>query len=583
LLLDSKSHNGGDLLQPRDDFLMKQASEKREAIFDSLWLLLLIAASSFWCVHIAQSQSAIFDEPTYLQCGLDHWHTGSYKPLMRLGTMPLAVDVATLPLYLWERAHGTPVDLNRDIDWILAWARATTLIFWGLLLVYVFRIARSIGGSWAGRIASALVACEPSFLAHASLATTDIALTAMLMVFVYEFQAGRGKGWLRRLGIPSVLYGLAILAKASALVFAPVFMLVIEFHSLWRSEDFSKISGADWKARFKFFRDGLWEFRRDFLRIIGMGLLVTFLYCRSDWGTEPTFIKWAQGLAPGALHDAMLWISEHLRIFTNAGEGLAQQIKHNMRRNATYILGEAHPRAVWYYFPVALVIKCSIPFLVLPLVIALFRRRALLNWPLMAALVLLAYSLTCRVQIGIRFMFPLLALAAAGYGAAIVQAMREMGDRWKKVALGTFTAAGLLYTGASSVITRQDAICYTNEFWGGTREGYLYLNDSNYDWGQGLKELLQWRDSHGVDVVDVWYFGLDPRRDILPLRMFPLNDAAFVHGQSWEDVCRGKCVAVSATVLYGQYLNAQGLDAVAWLKQHKPADRTMTYFIYDFR
>ena len=348
---------------------MKQASEKRECVFNGLWLLILIAATSFWCVHTARSLSATFDEPTYLEDGLAHWRTGSYKPLMRLGTMPLAVDVQTLPLYLWERAHGTAIDTTRDIGWILAWARSATLLFWGLLLVYVFRIARSIGGSWAGRIASALVACEPNLLAHASLATTDIPLTAMLMVFAYEFHASRGvraKGvnckfwpifgrlwesrrvfyprninlrrlglclreiaamsygwWLLRLGIPSVLYGLAILAKASALVFAPLFMVVIEFHRLWRSEDFSKIAGAEWKVRFTFFRDGLWAFRHDFLRIIGLGLLVIFLYCRSDWTTEPTFVKWAQGLKPGALHDSMLWTSEHLRIFTNAGEGLS--------------------------------------------------------------------------------------------------------------------------------------------------------------------------------------------------------------------------------------------------------------------
>jgi hypothetical protein len=578
-----KATTAGICYEPRDDFLMKQASEKRNAIIDITWLVLLIAATSFWCVRIASFQSATFDEPTYLKDGLSCWHTGSYKSLLKLGTMPLPVDVETLPLYLWERAHGTAIDMNRDFDWALALARATALVFWALLLVYVFRIARSIGGSWAGRIASAMVGCEPSMLAHAALATTDIAITAMLMMFAYEFQAGRGKGWLRRIGMPSVLYGLAILAKVSGLVFAPLFMLVIECHRLWRSEEFRKIARADLKIRFRFFRDGLWAFRRDFLWIIGLGLLVTFLYCRSDWGTEPTFITWAQGLAPGALHNTMLWIAEHLRIFTNAGEGIAQQIKHNMRGHPSYILGETHRRAVWYYFPVTLSIKCSIPFLLTPVVIALFRRRALLNWPLLAALALLAYSVTCRVQIGIRFMLPLLALAAAGYGPAIVQAVREARQSWQRIALVVFIGAGVLYTAVASFIAGPDALCYTNEFWGGTENGYLYLSDSNYDWGQGLKDLLVWRQLHKVDVVDLCYFGADPRRWDAPFRILPFIDPAFVQGRPWEEVFRGKCVAVSTTLLYGPYLNAQGLDAVAYLKQHKPVDRTMTFFIYDFR
>jgi len=563
---------------------MKQASDKRAAIFDGLWLLALIAVTSFWCVHIAGSLSATFDEPGYLEWGVAHWNTGSYKPLMKNGTMPLPIDLETLPLHLWERAHGTHIDLARDIVWALAWARTGNLVFWALLLVYVFRVARAVAGPWAGHIASALIAFEPTLLAHAALATTDIAVAALLMVFVSEFHKGREKRWWRRLWLPGLICGLAMLAKASALVFGPVCMIVVEFWRLWKSDAYTGIAAADFKARAKFFAAGLWAFRSDFFKIIGIGLLTVFLYVRSDWGVEPTFVQWAQGLKPGAWHDTMLWMSEHLKIFTNAGEGLVQQIKHNLRADPTYILGTVHPRAVWYYFPVALSIKCTIPFLLMPLVIAIFSRRALLNWPLLVALAMLAYSLTCRVQIGVRFMFPLLALAAVGYGAAITQAMREMQPHWKRVALGVLVVCGIVYSGASSVIAGPDALCYTNEAWGGTSDGYLYLSDSNYDWGQGLKELLKWRDdAHGVDVVDVWYFGKDPRADVLPLRLLSPAYTPLLPGQTWEDYMRGKCVAVSATSLYGAYQSPSTLSAAAWLKQHKPSARTTTFFIYDFR
>ncbi|MGB8352763.1 MAG: hypothetical protein WCD79_02660, partial [Chthoniobacteraceae bacterium] len=500
----------------------------------------------------------------------------------RLGTMPLAIDLQTLPLYIWERCHGTQINIDRDIGWILPWARAGNLVFWAILVIYVFRTARSLAGSWAGRIAAAFVVCEPGLLGHAALATTDISVTAMLVVFAFEFHAGRGKGWLRRLAIPSVLYGIAILAKASALVFAPVCMIVIEFDRLWRSETLSATPVADWRARFIFLRNGLWEFRRDFFKVIGLGLLVTFIYCGSDWTTEPTFITWAQSLKPGALHDNMLWISEHLRIFTNAGEGLAQQIKHNMRGHYSYILGQEHKRAVWYYFPVAYTIKCSIVFLLLPLGIAMVRRRALWNWPVLIAFVLLVYSVTCRVQLGIRFMFPLIALAAAGYGAAIVIALRENNSAVKRAALTAFVVLGLLYNGIASARVWPEGICYTNELWGGTRNGYLYLSDSNYDWGQGLPELLQWRETHSIDVIDIWYFGLDPRAGVLPLRKMSTKKGEF---PSIEDQVRGKCVAVSTTLLYGAYASSPtvGEDTMAFFRAQKTMDRTTTYFIYDFR
>ena len=62
----------------------------------------------------------------------------------------------------------------------------------------------------------------------------------------------------------------------------------------------------------------------------------------------------------------MRWIAEHLRIFTNAGQGLVKQIQHNIRGHSVFLLGEARPRAFWYYFPVALSIKMTLTALLLP-------------------------------------------------------------------------------------------------------------------------------------------------------------------------------------------------------------------------
>jgi hypothetical protein len=281
---------------------------------------------------------------------------------------------------------------------------------------------------------------------------------------------------------------------------------------------------------------------------------VTFLYCGSDWTTERTFVEWAQTLKPGAPHDTMLWISQHLKIFTNAGEGLAQQIKHNMRGHDTFIFGEVHRRAVWYYFPVALTMKSSVPFLLLPLLVALVKPRALWNWACLAAFVLLAYSVTCRVQIGIRFMFPLMALASAGVGAALAVALRETGSRWKRAVTVVLLAAGIAGNGCAALAAWPDGIRYTNAFWGGTRDGYKLLSDSNYDWGQGLFELLDWRAKHGIEKIDIWYFQLDPRANVPPLHALPLHDPAFAQGGTLETALHGKIVAVGTTLLYGSYL-----------------------------
>ncbi len=542
---------------------------RRDLLADGIWLLLFGVVSTVWCVLAARELSATFDEPTYLRCGLEHWRTGSYKQLMRLGTMPLPVDVQTLPLYWWERWRGEPVEFAPA----LRVARAGNLIFWWALLIYALRAGRALSGHWGGRIAVALLACEPVLLGHAALATTDIAVAAFLLALAFEFRAGRGRRWPRRVALPAVLYGAAILAKASALVFGPLCLLVIEFERAWREGPFQ--GGANgWRERARLF----W---RDAWKIMAGGLALTFLYCGSDWTTERTFGEWAQTLPPGTFHDTMLWIAGHLRIFTNAGEGLAQQIKHNLRGHGAYLLGREYARAVWFYFPVALTIKTTLPLLALPLVIAATRPRALRNWACLAAAALLFYSVTCRVQIGVRFMFPLMAFACVGLGAAAATTLRELAG-WKRHGFAVWLALGISASALAAWRAWPNGICFTNAAWGGTGQGYLWLSDSNYDWGQGLNDLRAWPSRHGADVVDVWYFGTDPSVHVPPLRELPLHR---VEGAKVAESVEGKVVAVSTTLLYGAFGKSSGSlrEAVAFFRARQPTDRTMTFFIYDFR
>ena len=74
---------------------------------------------------------------------------------------------------------------------MLAITRAANLIFLWLLLFYAMRLGHTIGGPWTGRWSVMLLGFEPNFLAHASLATTDMSLAACLLIFVYYFREGR--------------------------------------------------------------------------------------------------------------------------------------------------------------------------------------------------------------------------------------------------------------------------------------------------------------------------------------------------------------------------------------------------------
>ena len=552
-----------------------RVTNRRETALDFLWLLIFGTASAWYCISAAHALSATFDEPTYLRLGLEHWRTGSCRALMKLGTMPLAVDLQALPLFLWEKWSGLTIDSVRDLPWALPWARATTLIFWWTLLIYAFRAGHALAGSWGGRLAVAIIAVEPVFLAHATLATSDLAVTACLLVFLFEFRAHRDQHWPRRVFLPAVLYGIAILAKASALVFGVIGMLAIELERLIAAGLL-----RDWRSQLVALR----PFFRDVVVIVAGGLGVTFLYCWSDWATEPTFIEWAQTLAPGVFRNCMIWTSEHLHIFSNAGEGLVQQIKHNLRGHNAYLFGTAYRRGVWYYFPVALAIKTTLPLLLLPVIVALVRSRALWNWASCAALALLIFSVRCRVQIGVRFMLPLLALLAIGMAIAVVQSCRQL-TLPRRNLLILLLVTGLFCNIAAAARVWPEALCYTNAAWGGTHKGYRWLSDSNYDWGQGLLELDEWRRRHDVDQMYVWYFGSDPRVEAAPFQLLKLHSAGWLGGHTPAEITRGHCVAVSATFLYGAYARGPlaGRAALDFFEGQQPSDRTATFFIYDFR
>ena len=544
-------------------------SRRDDTAVDVIWLCCFAIASSIWCLTAAARLGPTFDEPSYLRWGLEHWQTGSYKSMMREGAMPLAIDLQTLPVYLSEHWRGASMPFAVSLQY----ARAVTLFFWWALLIYAMRAGRAIAGPWAGRITVALIACEPVLLGHAALATSDIAVTACLLALTVEFYRGRERRWIRRVMLPAVLLGVAILAKASALVFGPLCLLTIDTCRIYSHPD-SLGQGETRDQCIK--RSAL-----DWMWILIGGVLVTFLYCGSDWKTEPTFIEWAQTLPAGKMQGAMLWISEHLRIFTNAGEGLVQQIKHNIRGHNAFILGHAYRRAVWFYFPTALTMKLTLTLLGSVAVIAAVRRQALRNWACAVAAVLLVYSLMCRVQIGVRLMLPLVVFLCVGVGAAAAVALRDSRGVERTLLVAWFVFA-IPCSAFASLSVWPHGICFTNKLWGGTTNGYRMLSDSNYDWGQGLPDLRQWQRQHGVTEMHVWYFGTDPSVNEPPLRELPLHR---VVDQSVVEATQGKIVAVSMTLLYGAYTISPGRaqEAAAFFQKLHPIDRTMTFLIYDLR
>jgi len=474
--------------------------------------------------------------------------------------MPLPSDVQTLPLYLGERLRSRSFDATAELARLLPAARAATLGFWALLLVSGWQAAWQLGGPWAARVGVALLASEPSLLAHASLATSDVPVAACLLALAVHFRHGREGRWLARVGVPAVWLGAAVLAKASGLVLGVVALVVVEL---------TRAARAAWPG-----------LRRDVGPIVGLGLALAFIYCGTDGRAEPSFVAWAQALGDGPLRGELTWVAERLRIFRNAGDGVVRQVKHNVVGHETYLLGRVHRRAVWYYFPVVLSLKLTLTLLVLPVLVAACRPGALANWAGGLAVALLALSLTFRVQLGVRFVLPLIVFASVGLAAAAVSAARDAGPRWRR-ALAAAIAAGVVWQAAAAVRVWPHGLAYANELWGGTANAYRYVSDSNYDWGQGLPELARWQRERGLAELDIWYFGTDPAIARLPMRQLGF-DRGIEGPADVAALVRGRYLAVSTTLLHGRLWTDSQRRAAACLRARPPVARTTTYLIYDF-
>lgn len=521
---------------------------------DLVWLLVVGVCSSVWCLAASRELGATFDEPFYVAQGLESWRTGSNRVLMRAGTMPLPVDVQTLPLYLAERYCERHFDAVSDLPVLLPVARGMNLIFWWLLLIYAGNLARWWGGFWTSRLAVGLIGCEPNLLAHATLATTDIALTASVLAATYHLVIGRDGIWWKRVLVPGLAAGLAVACKASAITFVPLAFLVVAFP----------------RSRRILF---------DWLLMVGIAVVMLFAYCGCDWATEPSFIRWADGLPDSSFADRMRFVAEHLRIFPNAGEGIVQQIKHNMRGHGSYVLGAWYPRAVWYYFPVVLTGKLTEPLLLALVGVLIVRPRSLFNTAGRIAFAYLLFSLTCRVQIGVRLVFPLVVFLHVAVAVALLSQFEGESHLSRR---RFWIACALVLAGwAITWTTWPHGLRYLNYFWGGSARSAEVMTDSNSDWGQGLPELARWHSANGEPQLTVWYYGTDPAILLPPFHVFQVNQLPEPSIEAVRQKVGDGYFAVGVSLLTGcPDRRPETIAVLQWLQSQQPVARVGTFLVY---
>ena len=411
-----------------------------------------------------------FDEPAHIACGMEWLDKGVYRwepqhpPLAR-------VAAALLPYLAGVRSQNTPnVDeysfsreglaiLYHDhrYDRVLMLARLGILPFFWIACVVVYWWGRRYYGAAAAVAAVFLFSFLPPVLAHASLATTDMAFTAFLGAAFLT-----GTIWLEEPNLKTgaafgAATGLAIVSKFSTLAFFPAGILALACYLFAARFDSKRIMQAVRPRAASF---GL---------AVGVACALVWAVYRFSFG------------APGG-HGIPMPAPE---LF----QGIRDVAEHNQHGHPGYLMGAYSRFGFWYFYPVVLAVKTPIAFLLL-LCAGLWlavRKRAFgpKGWipPAIAAGMLLIAAFS-RINIGVRHVLPVYMFFSMIAGAALLRLIQDAGARkWVPAVLLALVA----WFAASSLLSHPDYLPYFNEFAGSEPEKIVV--DSDLDWGQDVKRL----------------------------------------------------------------------------------------------
>lgn len=529
----------------------------------TLIFLLLTAAG---VVRIAATYRAVgqtSDETPNIACGMQYLDLGRYTygafhpPLARIAVAigPYLYGARSQKLAdRWQEGNAV-LNSARRYGKTLTLARMGILPFFILACTCVWLWGRRLLGEWGALAPVFLFTNIPPVLAHAGVATADMAVGAGICAALYTFTRWLDHpDWKR-----SVLFGAglaaAFLAKFSSILLLPVCIAAILV--LRRIFRLPAPRGRNWA----------WA-------------PVAFLLI---WG--------AYRFSFGVMTEHVAWLPFLERVPVPAPQildGLWQVHSHIEGGHAAYLLGRNSLHGWWYFFPVALAVKTPLGLLVLAAIgwLALFRTRLRtklqpFDWhawceqwtPAVLSAVMLLVNLPTSLNIGVRYMLPLFPMLALTAGMGVMFLLRRP-EPW----LRGWAIVLMLWVAVSSVAAHPDYLAYFNELGGSHPERILV--DSDLDWGQDMNRLVAELRRRHVDRLHMacLYTGDDSRLDL------PSWDTleAYQPVTGW--------VAVSFTMLktYG-WLAAQQRgrpdSAFAWLDRYQPVARVgksiLLYYIPD--
>ena len=212
-------------------------------------------------------------------------------------------------------------------------------------------------------------------------------------------------------------------------------------------------------------------------------------------------------------------------------EGYEMVIEHNKSGHWAYLNGKVDYRGWWYYFPLVLWYKLTIPvlglfslaFLYLVKIRKKFFEEFLILFP---PLLFLGISMTSKIDIGIRHIILVLPFCFIF--------LSRLG-KVKNIVFKPLIYLLVLSHILTGIIVFPNYIPYFNQIAGGSANGIRYLADSNLDWNQNIIRFGQYAKEEKInriytlcwDLESFQYYGV--KSNILP--NFPVNGVVVICAQ----------------------------------------------------
>ena len=534
----------------------------------------------------------------------------------------------------WDLGSAFLYRSGNDADKMIFWARIPMILVMLFLGFYVYKWTKKLYGSKIAVFALFLYAFSPTVLAHGRFVTTDVGAALGFFVATYYFIKFLQKPTAKNIIIAGVVFGLAEMLKFSLFLLVPFFGFLLIVWLVKQIYENKQIVNAV-KLRT---RSIVWGYIWRSVMVFIIGVLVIYpvyqfhvlKYPAERQKADSQYLLSSYGMRPVA--NTVIWMSDKpvIRAYGQYLLGLAMVVQRTVGGNTTYFMGEVSGTAWRSYFPLVYIMKETLVVLFLILVSVLFlawqlppfvhsgqAARRTFDWlgRHFTELAMLCFitmywivSIRGNLNIGIRHIlptFPFVYVLISGQVGRIHQwlkkhsviarspallskvrddvAISDAGIPHKKplLIIAWIALAGLcIWYVATNLLAFPSYLTYFNEAWGGSKNGYKYVTDSNYDWGQDLKRLAQWVNQNNIQKINVDYFGGGSPE-------YYLGDK---YQQWWGDknpaYAKGSYLAVSATFLQqGRANPAPGFDRPTdyyrWLDQYQPVARIgNSIFVY---